>query len=454
MKRGGAGARRHGKAQRGGQTQTQGRQAEGTRRGQTPRKSTRRDDQPDAARRGHGHSAAKRQRNAGAPHHGERGAKGPQRERGHAAPALPPAGPSIDPRQLEQALQARAPLRAGEWLWTMREGAERDLIEELLLAAPGGSLRPRRLDAALVASADAPPLQEGRLDVTFARQGFKVLRVAQQREVADLVTDLQPALAAQLADQPRHALHVFVPDSAHANELSTRAEALRSGLELSLDANSPEPMERLDDAQLRRHGGLYAQVCVYDDRTAALGCGASTQALSLWPGGRARMRLGGDFPSRAARKLAEAFAWLGIAPGSGELCVDLGAAPGGWSWLLLEKRARVIAVDPARMDPKLMQNPRLRHVQGSAFEYTPEEPVDWLFCDMAWRPLEVAQMLGRWARRRQTRLLVANFKLPMKRKVEMVQRLRQVLAHSGFTSIRTRQLYHDREEITLTAHVR
>jgi 23S rRNA (cytidine2498-2'-O)-methyltransferase len=77
-----------------------------------------------------------------------------------------------------------------------------------------------------------------------------------------------------------------------------------------------------------------------------------------------------------------------------------------------------------------------------------------LFCDMAWRPLEVAQMLGRWARRRQTRLLVANFKLPMKRKVEMVQRLRQLLEHSGFTSVRTRQLYHDREEITLTAHVR
>jgi 23S rRNA (cytidine2498-2'-O)-methyltransferase len=331
----------------------------------------------------------------------------------------------------------------------MREGAERDLIEELLLAAPGGALKPRRLDAALVASAAAPPLTEGRLDVTFARQGFRVLRLARHAEVEALAAELRPSLAAQLADQPRHALQVFVPDSAHANELTGRADALREALLAGGDE-----AERLDDAGLRRHGGLLAQVCVCDDRTAALGCGPSDQALSLWPGGRARMKLGGDFPSRAARKLAEAFAWLGIAPGSGETCVDLGAAPGGWSWLLLEKRARVIAVDPARMDPKLMQNPRLHHVQGSAFEYHPDEPVDWLFCDMAWRPLEVAQMLGRWARRRQTRLLVANFKLPMKRKVEMVQRLRQVLAASGFTSIRTRQLYHDREEITLTAHVR
>jgi 23S rRNA (cytidine2498-2'-O)-methyltransferase len=443
------GARRQGQPQRGGQ-----KQGSGGRRGQPARDTRAGKGTFDPRNRSPKGPRDPRSRSPKGP----RDARGPNphRERGHTAPALPPAGPSIDPRQLEQALSARAPLREGEWLWTTREGAERDLIEELLIAAPDGALRPRKLDASLVASSAAPPLQEGRLDVTFARQGFKVLRVARSTEISDVVGELKPALAAQLADQPghAHALHVFVPDSAHGNELSTRAEALRSGLEQALDAGSPAPLERLDDAQLRRHGGLYAQVCVCDAQTAALGCGPSTQALSLWPGGRSRMRLGGDFPSRAARKLAEAFAWLGIAPGSGELCVDLGAAPGGWSWLLLEKRARVIAVDPARMDPKLMQNSRLRHVQGSAFEYTPEEPVDWLFCDMAWRPLEVAQMLGRWARRRQTRLLVANFKLPMKRKVEMVQRLRQLLEHSGFTSVRTRQLYHDREEITLTAHVR
>ena len=34
------------------------------------------------------------------------------------------------------------------------------------------------------------------------------------------------------------------------------------------------------------------------------------------------------------------------------------------------------------------------------------------------------------------------------------QRIRGLLADSGFMSLRTRQLYHDREEITLTAHAR
>ena len=50
-------------------------------------------------------------------------------------------------------------------------------------------------------------------------------------------------------------------------------------------------------------------------------------------------------------------------------------------------------------------------------------------------------------------MLVANFKLPMKRKAEMVAHLCALLAGSGYEQLRTRQLYHDREEITLTARV-
>jgi 23S rRNA (cytidine2498-2'-O)-methyltransferase len=72
---------------------------------------------------------------------------------------------------------------------------------------------------------------------------------------------------------------------------------------------------------------------------------------------------------------------------------------------------------------------------------------------MAWRPLEVAQMLARWARQHATTLLVANFKLPMKRKVEMVQQIRTTLEKGGYSAVRTRQLYHDRDEITVTARV-
>lgn len=163
------------------------------------------------------------------------------------------------------------------------------------------------------------------------------------------------------------------------------------------------------------------------------------------------MRRSGQAPSRAALKLDEALDWYAVAPGKGDLCVDLGSAPGGWTRSLAERGARVWSVDPGELAPQVRALPRVRHFKQSAFDFTPEEPVDWLLCDMAWRPLEVAQLLGKWARKGYAAQLVANLKLPMKDKLPTLFRVRHVLEEAGWKQLRTRQLYHDRDEITLTA---
>jgi 23S rRNA (cytidine2498-2'-O)-methyltransferase len=359
--------------------------------------------------------------------------------------------PAAD-RELSQLMAATNPPAVGDWLWTTREGAERDCIEELLMRrGTDPKLSARGFAPGLVVSSRAARDPQGRLDLTFARQGFAVQALARDPDERGLAQALAKA-AALLIHSDRYALHVFVPDTETGNRLAQRAERISEQLALQLRAALPS-VARVDAAELRRSTAELVQVCVCTSDLAALGVVPSDQALSIWPGGRARMKLGADRPSRSARKLEEALVWLGTGPEAGELCVDLGAAPGGWTWLLLNRRARVIAVDPARMEPRLLEQRRLRHVQGSAFDWQPEEPADWLFCDMAWRPLEVAQMLGRWARLRQTRMLVANFKLPMKRKAEMVARLCELLGASGYRQLRTRQLYHDREEITVTGRV-
>jgi 23S rRNA (cytidine2498-2'-O)-methyltransferase len=71
---------------------------------------------------------------------------------------------------------------------------------------------------------------------------------------------------------------------------------------------------------------------------------------------------------------------------------------------------------------------------------------------MAWRPIEVARMLAKWARRGHARVLVSNVKLPMTHKAAIVSEVREIVHGGGWHSVRTRQLYHDRDEITLTAH--
>ena len=96
-------------------------------------------------------------------------------------------------------------------------------------------------------------------------------------------------------------------------------------------------------------------------------------------------------PSRAYLKLYEALTRLGTRPGPGERCIDLGASPGGWSWVLAGLGADVLAVDRAPLDPRLAVPIRLE----SAFGLVPE-PADWLFSDVIAYPARLLALVRRW----------------------------------------------------------
>ncbi|ADO73810.1 SAM-dependent methyltransferase [Stigmatella aurantiaca] len=332
------------------------------------------------------------------------------------------------------------PPSPGRWLWTCRAGFEPHLYEELAWAGAA----PRLLGEALVESNGAPGLAPA-----FARQGMRVL-ASSPWPSPGFSAD---ALARQVAAQPPAAplvLQAFTPDTPRGNTLAPQADALADAVRSLL------PTGRLleDAARAREEGARLVSLCLAPG-LAVLGEVLAREALSLAPGGRRRMRREGDAPSRAAMKLEEALDGLPFEPGRGEVCVDLGAAPGGWTQRLVARGARVIAVDPAKLMPELASHPRVRHIQESAFAFAPEEPADWLFCDMAWRPLEVAQLLAKWGRRGWASYLVANIKLPMKDKNPLLVRVRHILAEEGeWKGLTVRQLYHDRDEVTVTAHRR
>lgn len=113
---------------------------------------------------------------------------------------------------------------------------------------------------------------------------------------------------------------------------------------------------------------------------------------------------GGDFPwiedkaapSRAFAKVVEAEAQAGFRFVPGETCVDLGASPGGWTWVAVQRGARVIAVDRSPLREDLMRHPRVTFVKGDAFEYRPDKPVDRLLCDLIAAPERTFELLRTW----------------------------------------------------------
>jgi 23S rRNA (cytidine2498-2'-O)-methyltransferase len=332
-----------------------------------------------------------------------------------------------------------APPRVGEWLLTTRPGAEQDLIEELVFT--DSKSEPHVAGPSLVATLRLPHSHGHPVEMAFARQGFPISHVG----VPDNQT-LSNALTLGLrklgAPQP-WALDAWVPDADPTNPLANSLDKLQLVVPPEWEARRVK-----DSRKALADNGLYAQVCLVSRNMAALGVLPARDAPSLAPGGRLRVHVADAAPSRAAMKLVESFAWLDRAPEPGDVCVDLGAAPGGWSWVLLDRGAKVYAVDPAVLK---LTHKNLTHLRADAFHFDPGEPVDWLCSDMAWRPLEAAALLGKWARRGWARFMVANIKLPMKKKAEHVFRVRDILTDGGWTSVRARQLYHDRDEVTFAA---
>jgi 23S rRNA (cytidine2498-2'-O)-methyltransferase len=181
-----------------------------------------------------------------------------------------------------------------------------------------------------------------------------------------------------------------------------------------------------------------------------------------WPQGIPRLRLARDAPSRSALKLEEALLTL-ITPEErkrwikpGMKAADLGAAPGGWTWVLAREGVHVTAIDNGPLADSALATGLVRHLRADGFTWQPAQPVDWMVCDMVEQPRRVAARMAEWFVQGWCKRAIFNLKLPMKKRYAEVQaNLADFVTRCGQAGVpvewRARQLYHDREEITVFA---
>lgn len=103
-------------------------------------------------------------------------------------------------------------------------------------------------------------------------------------------------------------------------------------------------------------------------------------------------------PSRAYLKLWELFTLIGERPLPGEVCLDLGSSPGGWTWVLQSLGARVISVDKAPLEPRIAALPGVEFRRQSAFAIEPNSVggINWVFSDVVSYPSRLLALVERW----------------------------------------------------------
>lgn len=103
-------------------------------------------------------------------------------------------------------------------------------------------------------------------------------------------------------------------------------------------------------------------------------------------------------PSRAYLKLWEIFTRLNIRPDAGQKCLELGASPGGWTWVLSDLEADVTAVDRAPLAANISKRMNVSFKKADAFSITPGviDTPDWIFSDLICYPEKLYQFVSTW----------------------------------------------------------
>jgi 23S rRNA (cytidine2498-2'-O)-methyltransferase len=133
-------------------------------------------------------------------------------------------------------------------------------------------------------------------------------------------------------------------------------------------------------------------------------------------------------PSRAFAKLVEAELRLGYAVRAGEQCVDLGASPGSWTYVAVNRGARVVAVDRSALREDLMRHRLVEFQRGDAFRFQPRQPVDWLLCDVIAPAENTAELLLNWLRHAWCRRFVVTLKVKDSTQSWVLAKLKRDLA--------------------------
>jgi 23S rRNA (cytidine2498-2'-O)-methyltransferase len=172
--------------------------------------------------------------------------------------------------------------------------------------------------------------------------------------------------------------------------------------------------------------------------------------LSDWSGGAIRFRKEEGQVSRAKFKLLEAEQAFQLDFSQYRTGLDVGAAPGGWTSLLLERGVKVTAIDPAKLDKELLKHPNLTFIQKNASDIKLNaESFELLVCDMSWNPRQMARLIkGLLPSLRTGGTVIITAKLMHKKAFQTVREIVDDLSPE-LALQKAKQLFHNREELTL-----
>lgn len=297
-------------------------------------------------------------------------------------------------------------------------------------------------------------------DPCFARQVLPLAHPLAGRSADDLLAAVFASLHEEREEQVldgRALVHLGALEPARGPRGAPRSVAHEGELQRFAEAFAQKKAGRARKLGIEAHPGppeALLQVLLVRPWEAFTSWTAppGPDPLLAWPAafplGRAAVQ-DRPAPSSAFRKLVDALAWMGAKPGEHDVVLDLGAAPGGWTWVALEHGAHVVAYDRARLDPRLEDHPRLTHRRRDAFgDDVPFADATWLLCDVIDKPGRALELVERGLEARLAGMVITA-KLTRPVDVTVLREAAHAVAHAPGYAGRVKNLPHNKCEVTL-----
>lgn len=347
------------------------------------------------------------------------------------------------------------------WLFTCRHTHEDRLVQELARLGYADA-HAHATVAGLVLANGLPAASEATLremDPVWALQVLPDVRRVEAKSIKATAVEVASCLAGPI-DQIDGAwlLHILAPGQLRGQprpKLAGRAELLFTAIGKELQRTRRRAWRRVNP-QTETTPQLVAQVLLIDVNHAWLSIAAPLQLATgtCWPSpiaaGLAPVADDPAAPSSAFRKLEEALACMGETPKSGQLAVDLGACPGGWTRVMSRYGAEVVAIDRSPLADSLMKADGIHWLGTDAFTYRPDAPVDWLVSDVIAFPERVTELLNVWCGERLARRVVVQMKFRGPTDWSALEQAFAAARGAGFC-VRAKHFFNDKNEVTIMA---
>ena len=342
-------------------------------------------------------------------------------------------------------------------------GAEHALKDEVAAGPSKARLafsRPGFVTFKLDAACADP--EQFQLSATFARTfGFSLGKVRGERsnELAEQAWQLggvQEFLAEKSVDD----IHVWQRDTAIPGERGFEPGETELSRAVEQRVRNCSPLKSLvtDPAVPRapsRRNRWVLDIVLVEPGEWWIGCHRSVRRLDCWPGGVIPLQLPEHAVSRAYVKMQEALQWSALPLARGDLCVELGCAPGGAAQAMLDAGLQVLGIDPAEVADAVLADPNFTHIRRRSSEVPRKQlrGAKWLAADMNVAPSYTLDAVEQIVGHDQVNIrgMVLTLKLADWKLASELPQLVNRVRSWGYRDVRTRQLAFNRQEFCLVA---